>query len=315
MTGVQTCALPILFDHLIKGMQSLNISKEESLLSNEIFKRLETVPLIDEYKAYQLLNDEWVNISVDLEMIQSEGFNATKQVDPNMVTKKNNGKDDEIQDGWRGRIIPFELVQENLLSTHSISLKEKENRLVQVSNEYQEIIDSISEEEKEDLSDLFNDEKTSFLTSPLTKFVKDLQRNHIILENQEDSLERKLITVMELIDEEKHLKSLVKVDSVKLHLLTKEIIETLSDEQVNDLLRIKWIVPLINELYQMPETILNQLASKVQSIAGKYEDTLSDVEEEIIETESKLTAMIEKLSGNEVDMMGLNELKRIIGGK
>ena len=57
------------------------------------------------------------------------------------------------------------------------------------------------------------------------------------------------------------------------------------------------------------------MQEQMQSIAGKYEDTLSDVEEEIIETESKLTAMIEKLSGNEVDMMGLNELKRIIGGK
>mgnify|MGYP004702683529 CR=1 FL=1 len=305
----------LLYDHLIKGMQSLNISKEESLLSNEIFKRLEKIPLIDEYKAYQLLNDEWVTISVDLEMIQSEGFNATKQVDPNMVTKKNNGKDDEIQDGWRGRIIPFELVQENLLRTQTISLKEKENRLAQVSAEYQEIMELLTEEEKDDLSGLLNDDKTAFLTSPLTKFVKELQINQKTLEYQEDSLERKLISVMDLIDEEKQLKSLIKTSSAELHLLTKEIIEMLSDEQVYDLLRIKWIVPLIKELYQLPNIILDQLASKVQSLAEKYEDTFSDVEDEIIETESKLTAMIEKLTGNKVDMLGLSEFKKILGGK
>lgn len=305
----------LLYDHLIKGMQSLNISKEESLLSNEIFKRLEKIPLIDEYKAYQLLNDEWVTISVDLEMIQSEGFNATKQVDPNMVTKKNNGKDDEIQDGWRGRIIPFELVQENLLRTQTISLKEKENRLAQVSAEYQEIMELLTEEEKDDLSGLLNDDKTAFLTSPLTKFVKELQINQKTLEYQEDSLERKLISVMDLIDEEKQLKSLIKTSSAELHLLTKEIIEMLSDEQVYDLLRIKWIVPLIKELYQLPNIILDQLASKVQSLAEKYEDTFSDVEDEIIETESKLTALIEKLTGNKVDMLGLSEFKKILGGK
>ena len=48
------------------------ISKEKIALSHEIFNRLESVPLVDEYKAYQILNDEWVKIAVDLEMIQTE---------------------------------------------------------------------------------------------------------------------------------------------------------------------------------------------------------------------------------------------------
>lgn len=42
------------------------------------------------------------------------------QVDPNMVIKKNNKNDDddevtEVQDGWKGHILPFELVQEMLM--------------------------------------------------------------------------------------------------------------------------------------------------------------------------------------------------------
>ncbi len=71
-----------------------------------IFYRLGDIPLVDEYKAYQLLDDKWVRISVDLEMIQTEGFEAVKRVDPNLVSKKKNDKDIEVQEGWLGRIHP-----------------------------------------------------------------------------------------------------------------------------------------------------------------------------------------------------------------
>lgn len=40
-------------------MMSLNISQEESVLSADIFRRLNGIPLVDPYEAYQLLDDEW----------------------------------------------------------------------------------------------------------------------------------------------------------------------------------------------------------------------------------------------------------------
>lgn len=46
------------------------------------------IPLVDRYEAYQLLDDDWTKIAVDLEIIQTEGFGATKIVDANMVVKK-----------------------------------------------------------------------------------------------------------------------------------------------------------------------------------------------------------------------------------
>ena len=66
-------------------MMSLNISQEESILSADIFRRLDGIPLVDPYEAYQLLDDEWAKISVDLEMLQTEGFDAVRRVDPNMI--------------------------------------------------------------------------------------------------------------------------------------------------------------------------------------------------------------------------------------
>lgn len=304
-----------LYSDLVEGMKTLNISKEEIKLSDEIFNRLVSVPLVDEYNAYQLLNDEWVKIAVDLEMIQTEGFLATKQVDPNMVIKKKNGNDVEVQDGWIGRIIPFELVQETLLREEAKALKEKEERLAQVAAEQQEILDSLTAEEKEDITDVLNEDNTAFLASPLIKMAKDLLKGHDAADYAEDSPEGKIITVMRLLDEEKELKKIIKADSAKLHLLTKETIENLADEQVYSLLELKWITPLIVELRKMPEVILEKLAAKVQALSDKYSITFADVEDKIEETEATLSSMIEQLIGSDVDIKGLTELKTLLGGK
>lgn len=304
-----------LYSHLVEGMETLNISKEETLLSNEIFNRLDSVPLVDEYKAYQLLNNEWVTIAVDLEIIQTEGFGATKQVDPNMVSKKKDGKDAEVQEGWVGRIIPFELVQKVFLKEEAAALKEKEDRLTQITLEQQEIFDSLTEEDKEDLSDVLNDDNTSFVTSALNKMGKDLLKGHRANDYAEESPEGKILAAISLLDEEKGLRKVVKTDSAKLHLLTKETIENLADNQVYSLLNLKWITPLMAEIQNMPEVVLDTLAVKVQALADKYSITFSDVEDEIEETETKLASMIEELTGSEVDLMGLAELKILLGGK
>ena len=128
-----------LYDELIDKMDTLNISKTEAVLSLNIFERLKNIPLVDKYEAYQLLDDDWTKLAVDLEMIQTEGFEATKKVDPNMVVKKKDGKEQEVQEGWVGRIIPFDLIQDTLLADDKVALKEKENRLSEIASEYEEL--------------------------------------------------------------------------------------------------------------------------------------------------------------------------------
>ncbi|MDD4699832.1 MAG: type I restriction-modification system subunit M [Oscillospiraceae bacterium] len=159
-------------DELIGKMNELNVSKEEAVISRHIFERIISVPLVDKYKAYQLLDDEWIKISIDLEIIQTEGFAATKQVDPNMVIKKKDGIDEEVQDGWVGHVIPFELVQTTLLKDKADEVKEKELRLEDIAVEYSEIIDSLSEEDKE--GDFLNDDNTAFVTAGVKAKVKEI---------------------------------------------------------------------------------------------------------------------------------------------
>lgn len=95
---------------------------------------------------------------------------------------------------------------------------------------------------------------------------------------------------------------------------TKSTIEQLTDEQVNELLKLKWITPLIDSLYKLPKTTLQQLEDKVQALAEKYSTTFADITEEIKQVSNTLSQQIDQLTGNEFDIKGLEEFKAILNG-
>lgn len=298
---------------LIDKLETINISKAEAAFSVNIFDRLKDIALISKYEAYQLLDDDWTKIAIDLEIIQTEGFAATKKVDPNMVLKKKDGKDQEVQDGWIGHVIPFELVQSTLLHAVAAKLHSKEMQLAEIAPQYEEIIDSLSEEEKE--GDLLNDSNDVFIPKEVAKRVKEINADKKTgIRFAEDSFEAKALKINELMEIEKQLKKEIKVDADKLHLLTKKTIESLSDEQVLGLLERKWISSLVESLYYLPETTVNELTAKLQAISEKYSVTYSQIENEIHKSERVLSSLIDELCGNEFDMKGLSEFQSLLKG-
>lgn len=295
----------------IEKMEHVEISKSENVISENIFKRLDQVPLIDKYEAYQILDDEWGKIAVDLEIIQTEGFAATKKVDPNLVTKKKDGKEQEIQDGWIGRVIPFELVQKELLSDRYKELREKEARLAEIPSLYEEIIEDMTEEEKD--GQVLNDNNDAFIPKEVTKKLKELKKEAPTEEVK--SFIDKLDRHERLSKEEKDLKKEIKSETAKLHMLTKETIENLTDSMVCELLDKKWIGNLLESINKLPDTIVDNLVSKIQALVSKYKTTYFELEKEIKETEMKLASMIDELEGNEYDMKGLSEFKALLLGE
>ncbi len=291
-----------LSDELIGKMTTLNISKEETTLSSNIFERLQGIPLVDKYEAYQLLDDDWTKIAVDLEIIQTEGFEATKRIDPNMVIKKKDGKEQEVQEGWVGRIIPFDLIQDTLLAEDKATLKTKENRLSEITSEYEELFDLLTEEEKE--CDFAGED--GFVNAEIKKALKS--------DSLEPETKERLSKVAALNAEEKELKAALKKEAGLLEGKTKSTIEGLSDEQVIELLEEKWINPLIQSLMKLPDIIVNGLVTKIEALAKKYETTFAEVETQIADTEATLSSMIDNLVGNEFDMLGLDEFKKLLGG-
>ncbi|WP_045388072.1 type I restriction-modification system subunit M [Vibrio rotiferianus] len=299
---------------LIDSWEDVNRNRQQVQLSVELFKRMQPIALVDKYQAYQLLSDQWQIISADLEMMQTEGFKATTQVDPNMIIKKVKGKETEVQDGWKGHIMPFDLVQKTHLNNELLALAKQDARLAEITSLFEEILESLSEDEKE--AETIKESNDGFVNAQVTKEAKVLAKEAKANGSfDEDSYEAKIIKVAALIEEEKKLKKAFKEATTALHLKTKQTIEALTDSQVNELLELKWITPLCKALSAMPSAVVNCLTMKVQSLADKYAVTYSQVASEIKNSEYELVEMMGQLKGNEFDIQGLAELTKLLKGE
>ena len=267
--------------------------------------RLKNIPLINQYEAYQYLNDEWNTISGDIEIIQTEGIEAAKVVDPNMVIKKKKEKEVEVQEGWIGHLLPFDLIQSKYLMNEKRELVYKENQVSEIDSEINDIIENLTDEEKE--MEFYDDEGNKIVDKLIKQFIKDAD---VELETRE-----KLRNYNSLVIKKKELNKALKSEIAELELNTKSTIENLTYEQIDDSLNSKWIEPLMQSINSLPIKLLNDFESKIDLLAKKYETTYSDLEEEISKTEKSLISMLNDLEGNDFDMLGLDEFKTLLGGK
>lgn len=300
----------VMDETLIDAAESLSIPKTEEHIASDIFARFYQVPLIDPYQAYEIFEGAFATVSGDLELIQAEGMQAVKQVDPNMVIKKKDGKDHEVQEGWKGHILPFELVQQVCLSDQVNALKEKQDQLSEIPSSYEELLDGLSEDDKETISDALNDTNDGFVFKNIKSMIKTLKAD--------GAAEAQLIEVLQSADRlntrEKKLKSEIKQESEALHLATKDTIEHLTDAQVRMLLHDKWIQPVEDGILALSTDMLNTFIKKIEELSKKYAVTMSDLEAEIQETEKSLASMLSDLVGSEEDMAGIRELQKLLGG-
>lgn len=317
---------------LIEPMETLNISQTQQQLAELIREKVQAMPLLDFYTAYQKLDDLWradvAGIAADLEMIQTEGKQAIKQVDPFMVLKKDSKtkKEAEVQDGWVGHILPFELVQAVKLPQELANLKAKETRLAEIAAEMQSILENLSEEEK--ACPAVNEEGDGFINAEIPKALQqELESDGVAIAKKadltkaidkhifaEESLGAKLQAAYKLLAEEKTLKAELKTQSAELHSKTKAAIEALDDAEALDLLRQKWFVPLNAAMCRLPENMLAQFSQKLTELCDKYADTYQHISERKQESSAALAQMMDELTGSEFDLQGIAAWQAILKG-
>lgn len=136
---------------LVDKRETVNVNAEEGIISDDIFRRLDGIPLLDPYDAYQLLDDEWRQTATDLEIIQTEGFDAVHKVDPHMVMKKSGNEEVEVQDGWEGHVFPFPFVQSVLFEDELAEISGKAAEMERMAGELASLAGELPEEEHESL--------------------------------------------------------------------------------------------------------------------------------------------------------------------
>lgn len=297
-----------LYKTLIENKEHLAIASTENEIADYLFKLFKDLPLSDKYEAYQSLDNYWKIISEDLESIQNEGIQTINQVDPNMVLKNKNGTQIEVQEGYKGHIIPFALVEDNFLRTQKEELKNILCREQDCENSLEELKEDFSEDEAE----IYVNEK-GFIKDAVEETLKEYTRKNSPLIADRGSLEEKLLNIRNLLLRQKELKKESKKLEAEIQCMAKEKVENLTKEEGDLLLREKWIVPFVSEITEANRRIKENLAQKIEAIAKKYQYTFEDTDSEIRKTERGLVELLSSLEGNEFDMQGISDLKKILG--
>lgn len=300
-------------EELIDQNQTLNIYKEKEKITETIRKKYQNIKLIDFYDSYQIFINNWETILLDLEILQKEGLKALNKVDPNMKYRKNKKKElEEYQDGWIGRILPYELVQEEYYKNDKEKLEELTKELANTENEKKELLESIDINDKANIvkedSDEIDSKKLKAIISEINKKAKKG------IEFEEGTYEAIILKISKVDTEIRKHKNEIKKTKAELEEKTKNKIETIETEEALKLLEKKWIQPLYKEIEELPNKMLKEFTQKIKQLNNKYKKSFKAIDQEIKNTENEISNILEELTGSEFDMKGIEEFKALLGG-
>jgi len=137
-----------LYDLLIDG-QIENVHALKLEITRRIFELCERFDIVDKYLVYKAFDENWEQISIDLEAIRLQGLDAARSVEDIEVYDKK--EKDAVKKGEEGRVIPFALIQKHLYAEEFTQMDALSKKLESVTSEYESFWDELDEELKEEL--------------------------------------------------------------------------------------------------------------------------------------------------------------------
>ena len=224
--------------------------------------------------------------------------------------KKKGNEEVEVQDGWKGHVIPFDVIQNNILPEMVEELSKEKEKLEETDAKRSEILDSLDEDEKEEFGECLNEDDTDFVNANVKKRAKEIRKSGESIEA--DSAEEKILEIDKLLEEIKNYKKSIKECELNLVEATKKAINELTDEQIHEMLVKYWVQPIVNEVEQLDDRLIAELVKKIEYLVAKYQTTLVNISESIAKTEKELCANLSELTGSDYDMKGIEELRKLL---
>ena len=284
---------------LITNYANVQDMKEQDTIAEDIFKRMTSLPLLDKYAAYEALATRWSMIISDIETLQSEGIEAVRIVEDAYKIVKKDDEEVEVVDGRKGRIIPFDLVQQSKFEEMLKSIRESEERLDVILAELDEKREELNEEEQATYLD--EDDNTKLNKNKIKADAKPRA-------DVEPETKEKLKVFVALWEEQTKLNKGVKEAKIKTLQLTEDAIKNLTDEEINFFLYAKWIIPICDGIEQVMRDTICTLERKLKVLSTKYERSYNEINRLLGETENAMLELVKDLTGDEWTIKGLREL-------
>ncbi|MBQ3770007.1 MAG: type I restriction-modification system subunit M [Prevotella sp.] len=287
---------------LIINVANVKELKERYEIADDIFQRLEDIPLIDRYAAYQAMSNGWQTIANDIETLQTDGIDAARVVETAYKLVKKGDEDIEVPDGLKGRIIPFSLVQQVKFQAELQAINDKEARGEEIESEINELVDGFTDEESQEYMEGDDNPKLD-----KAKIKKDAKAKG---DDIDPDTKEKLKQFVKLWDEQSKLNKAIKEEKLTLIDKTKEAIENLTDQEVEQFLHMKWIDPMLEGINGTLTAVLSELEKQITTLARKYATSYSDLTEQLATAQTELSALVADLTGDEFALKGLQELNK-----
>jgi type I restriction enzyme M protein len=296
-----------LHNRLITNVANVKELTAQDEISDDIFRRLRNIPLVDKYDVYQVLATNWQAIVNDIETIQTEGIEAVRVVEPAYKVVKKGDEEIEVADGLKGRIIPFELVQHEMFQGKLDAIDALQSSVEEIVAEIEELRDELSA--MDDTDKYFEEEdNTKLIKKVITADAKSKK------DDIDTAVKVKLQSLVNKWAEQTKVNKEIKAAKAELEDLTVEAIKTLSDDNAELLLHKKWITPLCEEIATILSKVLNGLTKLISSLENKYAVSYNEIGKELNGRQAELADMIQQLSGDAYTLMGLHRLSNQFKG-
>lgn len=284
--------------NILKSVSSeTNLADLKAAMLDDAKNLFAHISWVDSYEAYQVVAELWhQKLTTDLEIIVGNDFyDAAIMTEPHMVTK-GSGKTKRIeQDGVIGRLIPNDFIEHFLFSAERDKLDSYQSDLDSLEAELGELIEAAKEEVSDEyyaLNDLLkrddDDEvKDAFDTALVNKTLKKSAKT-----DESFKLVKKTYDLLERI---KKLKKSIKDDRKSLDEKVYTRFETLTHEEIDQLMWNKWFGTFMNDIGKILEAPVLKELDILSMLNERYSDTLQSIDLEIDNLEKSLEDMMKEL--------------------
>ena len=271
------------WDELKNVTTESNLADLEERMLNEIKLILNEFDIIDVYTGYQVIAEIWKeSLTHDIELISTEGFyNVARMREPNMVTKGTGKNKREVQEGWKGKIIPNDLIAKFLYFNEQQELDNKANKIQELEMELADLVEAAKVEDSEENDALFDVIKRD-KEDELTDSFDNNALNSQLKEADKKSQQYKWLTkVDDLLKTSKTLSSELKKAEKELKDAVEERILVLTDDEIDKLVYQKWFGKTIDDITNLIDATIKGELNILQKLEERYSDTLDEIDGQI----------------------------------
>lgn len=270
-------------------------------IADTLFQTFRQSALVDVYDIYQAFSDHWGDIDANLTDIRNKGWEICRQIEPDIVLKKNakTKRFEEVMVGMRGKVIPLSLIKKTYFPEDLAKIQELLRKADEAASAIADCFENLSENAKEAI--VKDDDESKYELKKLKAAIKspvDLTADDLTALQQ----------LLHEIDAEKAYKKQAKTADAALEKKTEAKAQTLTDAEVHDMLEKTWVTPVTDAIQSVMQRVIEDFIRALKDLKQKYADPLSELDKQEKEESAKLKALMSELTGSDTDVKALQLL-------